>query len=104
MRNRICNSWKRSLLLGGTLLTGCADENDAKNTPPPMTVAVTDVVQKDVPIYSEWIGQIDGSVNADIKPKVEGYLLKQLFADGSLVQKGQALFTLDSRQTQASLE
>jgi membrane fusion protein (multidrug efflux system) len=105
MRNRICFYRTPYLLLAGVLLVGCAEDKDAKNTPPPpMTVEVASVVQKDVPIYSEWIGQINGSVNADIKPKVEGYLLNQIYTDGSLVQKGQTLFTLDPRQTQASLE
>jgi membrane fusion protein (multidrug efflux system) len=85
------------------VLAGCAEEKKAPELPP-LTVQVTTVVQKDVPVYSEWIGQLNGSVNADIKPKVEGYLLKQLYVDGSLVKKGQTLFTLDPRQMQASLE
>jgi membrane fusion protein (multidrug efflux system) len=89
--------------LGAIYLAGCAEEKSAA-PPPPMTVQVASAVQKDVPIYSEWIGQLNGSVNSDIKPKVDGFLLKQSYVDGSLVQKGQTLFVLDPRQTQASLE
>lgn len=46
--------------------------------PAPPEVSVTPVVQRDVPIITEWIGTLDGSVNAAIHPKIEGYLLKQL--------------------------
>jgi membrane fusion protein (multidrug efflux system) len=91
------------VLLAAATLGGCAEEQKAA-APPPLTVQVTNVVQKDVPIYSEWIGQLEGSVNADIKPKVEGFLIRQLYVDGSVVQKGQTLFTLDARQMQAALE
>src|SRR5277367_3949456 len=72
--------------------------------PPPPEVQVVAVVQRDQPIYSEWIGTLDGMVNADIKPKVEGYLLKQLYQNGSYVKQGAPLFAIDPRQPQASLD
>jgi membrane fusion protein (multidrug efflux system) len=52
---------------------GCAKEEKAG--PPPPEVEVVDVVQKDVPIQSEWIGTIDGMVNATIRAQVSGYLI-----------------------------
>ncbi len=62
------------------------------------------VEQKDVPIYSEWIGTLDGMVNEEIKAQVTGYLLKQDYSEGSFVRKGQLLFEIDSRPLQAALD
>jgi membrane fusion protein (multidrug efflux system) len=62
------------------------------------------VVQKDVPIYQEWVGNMTGNIDADIRPKVDGFLLTRLYREGSFVKKGQPLFQLDRRQTQASVE
>jgi membrane fusion protein (multidrug efflux system) len=61
-------------------------------------------MQKDVPIYQEWVGTMAGNTNADIRPKVEGFLLTRLYEEGSHVNKGQALFQLDKRQAQAAVE
>ena len=75
--------------------------------PPPASppeVSVTAVVQRDVPITSEWIGTLDGSVNADIRPKVEGYLLRQLYKEGQFVRSGEPLFEIDPRQFRAALD
>ena len=70
----------------------------------PLEVEVAPVEQKDVPIYSEWIGTTDGMVNADIKAQVTGYLLKQDYKEGSFVKKGQLLFEIDPRPFQAALD
>ena len=70
----------------------------------PLAVAVVNVEQKDVPIYSEWIGSTDGMVNADIKAQVAGYLLRQNYKEGSFVKKGELLFEIDSRPFQAALD
>ena len=67
-------------------------------------VNVTKVIQKDVPIYEEWIGTTDGFVNAQIRPKVSGYLLKQDYKDGDTVQQGQLLFEIDPREYKAALD
>jgi membrane fusion protein (multidrug efflux system) len=80
-----------------------ASTQGAKRSDPP-TVEVIQVEQKDVPIYSEWIGTLDGFVNADIKAQVSGYLLKQDYTEGSFVQKGQLLFEIDPRPFQAVVE
>jgi membrane fusion protein (multidrug efflux system) len=67
-------------------------------------VAVAEVEQKDVPIYSEWIGTLDGMVNAEIKAQVTGYLLSKDYTEGSFVRKGQLLFEIDPRPLQAALD
>lgn len=72
--------------------------------PPPSEVEVFQVEQKDVPIYSEWIGTTDGMVNAEIRAQVSGYLLKKDYAEGSYVRKGQLLFEIDPRPFQAALD
>lgn len=70
----------------------------------PVEVEVAQVEQKDVPIYSEWIGTLDGIVNAEIKSQVTGYLLSKDYTEGSAVKKGQLLFQIDPRPFQAALE
>ncbi len=67
-------------------------------------VEVAQVQQQDVPIYGEWIGTLDGLVNADVKAQVTGYLLKQTYVEGSFVKKGQLLFQIDPRPFQAALD
>jgi len=79
----------------------------ARREPPPVRpieVQVTPVVQRDVPVVGEWIGTLDGSVNADIRPKVEGYLLRQYYKEGQFVRRGAPLFEIDPRQFRAALE
>lgn len=85
-----------------TLAPACA----RKEAPPPapVQVEVVPVVQKDVPIVGEWIGTLDGSVNADIRPKVEGYVLRQFYKEGQLVRRNDPLFEIDARQFRAALE
>lgn len=76
-------------------------------TPPPPSapeVEVAQVEQKDVPIYSEWIGTLDGMVNAEIKAQVSGYLVSKNYEEGTLVRKGQLLFEIDPRPFQAALD
>lgn len=72
--------------------------------PPPPEVLVATVIQRDVPVVSEWIGTLDGSVNAAIRPKVEGYLLRQRYKEGQFVHSGDLLFEIDPRQFAAALE
>jgi RND family efflux transporter MFP subunit len=71
---------------------------------PTPTVLVTEVVQKDVPIYSEWVGTTVGFVNAEIRPRVQGYLLKQVYQDGRAVKAGEILFQIDNRDYKAALD
>jgi RND family efflux transporter MFP subunit len=67
-------------------------------------VEVVQVVQKDVPIYREWIGTLDGFTNADVKAQVTGYLMRQGYQEGAFVKKGQLLFEIDPRPFQAALD
>src|SRR3989441_6481000 len=71
---------------------------------PPVEVLVVPVVKKDVPVVGEWIGTLDGSVNADIRPKVEGSLVRQYYKEGQFVRRNDPLFKIDPRQFQAALE
>jgi len=67
-------------------------------------VEVVQVQQKDVPIYGEWIGTLDGFTNADVKAQVTGYLMRQGYQEGAFVKKGQLLFEIDPRPFQAALD
>jgi membrane fusion protein (multidrug efflux system) len=62
------------------------------------------VLQRDVPVYQEWVGTMAGNIDAEIRPKVEGFLLSKLYSEGSFVKKGQAMFQLDDRQSQAAVQ
>jgi RND family efflux transporter MFP subunit len=86
-----------------TLLGGCASNTEAA-VPPPPEVQVVNIQQKDVPVYREWVAILDGYVNADIRPQVSGYLLKQNYREGSLVHKGDVLFEIDRRPFEAALQ
>ena len=67
-------------------------------------VEVVQVEQKDVPIYGEWIGTLDGLVNADVRAQVTGYLMRQGYQEGAFVKQGQLLFEIDPRPFQAALD
>ena len=92
------------IVAGVAVSNGCSSSTQAVKSAPPPVVQVVQVEQKDVPIYSEWIGTLDGFVNADIKAQVTGYLMKQNYTEGSLVQKGQLLFEIDPRPFQAVVD
>jgi membrane fusion protein (multidrug efflux system) len=84
------------------VLAGCNPAAPPK--PPPPMVEVTTVKQEDVPIYHEWIGSLDGLVNAEIRAQVTGYLIKQNYREGDPVKKGDMLFEIDPRPFQALLD
>jgi len=67
-------------------------------------VEVVQVEQKDVPIYGEWIGTLDGLTNADVRAQVTGYIMRQGYQEGAFVKKGQLLFEIDPRPFQAALD
>ena len=79
-------------------------EKPRATTPSPPTVEVADVTQADVPIYHEWIGSLDGLVNAQIRAQVTGYLLTQNYREGDPIKKGDLLFEIDARPFQAALD
>ncbi|HKA22369.1 MAG TPA: biotin/lipoyl-binding protein, partial [Blastocatellia bacterium] len=70
----------------------------------PTEVEVVQVEQKDVPVYGEWIGTLDGLENADVRAQVTGYLLEQGYKEGAFVKKGQLLFQIDPRPFQSALD
>jgi RND family efflux transporter MFP subunit len=83
-------------------LSGCGAKPTA--TPPPPLVEVTTVTQADVPVYHEWIGTLDGLVNATIRAQVTGYLIAQDYREGDNIKKGDLLFEIDPRPFQAALD
>jgi RND family efflux transporter MFP subunit len=70
----------------------------------PLDVEIVQVEQKDVPIYGEWIGTLDGFTNADVRAEVTGYIMRQAYQEGAFVKKGQLLFEIDPRPFQAALD
>jgi RND family efflux transporter MFP subunit len=86
------------------LSAGCEHRVVSAASPQPATVEVTSVVQKDVPIQGEWVGTLEGYVNAQISPQVSGYLIRQDYHEGAFVRKGQVLFEIDPRPFQAVLD
>src|SRR5256885_9359030 len=84
-------------------LTGCKRKPDAA-PPAPATVEVATVTQADVPIYHDWIGVLDGLVNAHIRAQVTGYLQTQNYKEGDPIKKGDLLFEIDPRPFKAVLD
>jgi membrane fusion protein (multidrug efflux system) len=85
-------------------LAGCQEEKKAVAPPPPPEVEVAEVVQKDVPVYQEWVASMDGLVNATILAQVQGYLIKQNYKEGDFVKKGTLLFEIDPRPFHAAVD
>jgi RND family efflux transporter MFP subunit len=95
-------------LLGAVVLlnaVGCSTGKVRAAAPPsPPVVEVAQITQEDVPIRGEWVGTLDGYVNAQIQPQVSGYLIRQDYHEGSFVKRGQPLFEIDARPFQAALD
>ena len=96
----------KALLLGAISfqLTSCGRTSAGAAEPTSPEVEVVTVEQRDIPIYREWIGTLDGLVNAAIRSQVTGYLLTQDYSEGSFVKKGQVLFQIDPRPLQAAVD
>jgi RND family efflux transporter MFP subunit len=104
---------KRKIWIAGALflvvigiVIGATRPKHASGTPPGGSpdVQVVLVEQKDVPIYGEWIGTLDGFSNADVRAQITGYIMKQGYQEGAFVKKGQLLFEIDPRPFQAALD
>src|SRR5262245_19759950 len=89
-----------SLLLAAS--AGCA-KKEAAPPPPAPEVKVAPVVQRDVPVYVEAIGQTQGSTEIEVRARVEGYLDSVDYKEGSFVRKGQLLYTIDRRPFEANV-
>jgi membrane fusion protein (multidrug efflux system) len=97
---------KRALILAlsglvATLAAGCGKKEAPAGAPPEVYVA--DVVQKDVPIYMELVGQTRGSQDVEIRARVEGYLNRVAFTEGAFVRKGDLLYQIDPLPLEAAL-
>jgi len=94
------------LSLAPVALTGCstthASTQGAQNMA--MPVSFVKVRQADVPVKGEWVGTLDGFVNAQIQPQVSGYLVRQNYREGSPVAKDAVLFEIDPRPFQAVVD
>src|SRR5215813_1434327 len=99
---RALTGFALAALLAGA--SGACGKKEAPPPPPPPSVEVAPVTQKDVTIYQEWIGTLDGNVNAEVRPQIEGYVLRQVYKDGFAVKTGDLLFEIDPRQFQATLD
>jgi membrane fusion protein (multidrug efflux system) len=86
------------------LLTACAKKQGVPQVAAPMPVTVATVEQRDVSLFGDWVATLDGFVNAQIQPQVSGYMIKQDYREGSVVQSGQVLFEIDPRPFQATLD
>ena len=84
-----------------SLSAGCRDAPKVER--PPEQVKVTPVIQRDVPIYIEWVGTTVGYVTAQIRARVAGYLISQKYREGTLVKAGDLLFEIDPRPYQIAL-
>lgn len=105
--------WKYKFWIFGVLVLGMVGltigalrpkgvSGAATSTPP--VVEIVQVERRDVPVYGEWIGTLDGLVNADVRAQVTGYLMRQGYQEGASVNKGDLLFQIDSRPFQAALD
>ena len=93
------------LTLAGTAITGCESKSASATAgpPPAMPVSVVKADKQNVPVTGEWVGTLDGYVNAQIQPQANGYLIKQDYREGAPVAKGQVLFEIDPRPFEAAL-
>lgn len=92
------------ILIIAAVLSQAGCRKHSASPPPPPEVQVMEVVQKDAPVTMEWIGTLDGMINADIRAQVSGYLLSKPYTEGSLVKKSGLLFEIDPRPFQATLD
>jgi membrane fusion protein (multidrug efflux system) len=91
-----------TLSFSALLAAGCEKKAEPVQGPTPVTVVT--VVQRDVPVVSDWVAVLDGFTNAQIQPQVTGYLIKQNYREGSFVKQGDILFEIDPRPFQAVLD
>jgi membrane fusion protein (multidrug efflux system) len=88
--------------MAAAALAGACEE-PAAVAPPPPEVYVTDVVQRDVPVYIELVGQAAGFQDVDIRARVEGFLETVDFQEGTFVKQGELLYTIDRKPLEAVL-
>jgi RND family efflux transporter MFP subunit len=92
------------LVIATAMAAGCQRHVVSASPPAPPVVEVTPAIQKDVPLNGEWVGSLEGYVNAQIQPHVNGYLIRKDYQEGGFVREGQVLFEIDPRPFQAALD
>lgn len=103
LRSRGCIARVVTIVTAAVLLIACGEQERPQETSPPK-VAVTTVVRKTVPIYDEFVAQVDARETVEIRARVQAFLEAQHFTEGSVVDKGQLLFTLDKREYETKLQ
>src|ERR1700729_948547 len=104
-RNKLnCIPAAGMLILGTVLFTGCGKAPASSGPPQALPVSVVQIEASEVPVSNEWVGTMDGYVNAQIQPQANGYLIRQNYREGAKVAKGQVLFEIDPRPFQAALD
>jgi membrane fusion protein (multidrug efflux system) len=103
-RNRVNCIPGASMLVAVALIAGCGKAPASAGQPQALPVSVVQVEPSDVAVSNEWVGVLDGYVNAQIQPQANGYLIKQNYREGAQVAKGQILFEIDPRPFQAALD
>jgi RND family efflux transporter MFP subunit len=83
---------------------GCGNKNVSAAAGPPPNVQIVEVIQRDVPVFHEYLATLDGFVNAQIQPQVSGYLIRQNYVEGAVVSRNQVLFKIDPRPFQAIVD
>jgi RND family efflux transporter MFP subunit len=103
---RFFRIWFNSIVLITivTLFSGCSKSGTEGLTSGPPEVLVTEPVQQDIPVVREWIGSLDGSVNADVRARVSGYVISQNYKEGTVVKQGDLLFQIDPSVYEAAVE
>jgi membrane fusion protein (multidrug efflux system) len=103
--NKRTETWAAVIFIAAALTAAsCTRATSAAGSPRPPEVEVAPVEQRDIPVYREWIGTLDGMVNAAIRAQVTGYLHTQNYSEGSFVRKGQLLFEIDPRPFQDAVD
>src|ERR1700722_15445413 len=98
-----CASAAGAGIVAAILLAGGGQKNPG-GPPAAMPVTVVEVRPTDVPLTGEWVGTLDGYVNAQIQPQANGYLVRQVYREGAVVAQGQVLFEIDPRPFVATLD
>jgi RND family efflux transporter MFP subunit len=103
---RFSRIWFNSIVLITivTVFAGCSKSGSEGLTSGPPEVLVTEPVQQDIPVVREWIGSLDGSVNADVRARVSGYVISQNYKEGTVVKQGDLLFQIDPSVYEAAVE
>ena len=94
----------QTLAVSTALISIGCEHNVEKPRMGPPEVQVSEAIQRDIPVFQEWVAQLNGPVNAEVTPKVQGYLLTQNYENGYFVKKGQLLYTIDPRPFEAQLD